>query len=199
MKCVRGDTRGRIEPTRELLECQSHILSLRHEPARYNTKGQFEYMKTATTQHTIAFCLSCMMNSLYALDSLSLAVSVPRLSKPTKALTFNLLTFYLLRLHIEFQHTHGFPRRSQTTACFLSRQPKSKNSVSRVVPFNLSKSLATPSDRVKANKTSLSGNGLTDKARRDDLAERKKERKLLEDMLAMSDRGGLSAEQALAL
>lgn len=58
---------------------------------------------------------------------------------------------------------------------------------------------STSSDIAIANKTGLSDNGPTEKARRDDLAERKKGRKLLEDMLAMEDRGGLSAEHALAL
>jgi hypothetical protein len=55
------------------------------------------------------------------------------------------------------------------------------------------------SDRATANKTDVPGDGPTEKARRDDLAERKKGCKLLEDMLAVNDRGGLSAEQALAL
>ncbi len=76
-----------------------------------------------------------------------------------------------------------------------SKEPSKQNSTIQSPQTPLS----TSSHRIMANKTVLSGDAATEKARRDDLAERKKERKLLEDMLAMNDRGELSAEQTLAL
>lgn len=75
------------------LNANRNTLPLSHEPARNKANGQYQVYKehnnniilpSMSTQHSMVY-------SLCVLDSLLLAVLVPRLSNPTKALVFNLI------------------------------------------------------------------------------------------------------------
>ena len=186
------------------LNAKSHTYSLGHEPVLgYNVLPVTNIQRP---NNALFLCpLSThprfTLRSVYSIYSL---IFIYTLAMKTHK-SFHFIREYSAR-HLHTIYRLHLPAPTQLSTPNLASEMPPKKASNKAKPGKQNLTVSPPERPSSISITGAgaiisgtSGNGAAKKARRDDLAQRAEQRKLLHEMLALEDRGGLSAERAVAL